>query len=196
MTMFHKNMDTIWVYDAEAGSWAALTIEERIEKTVQVVVDAARERWNAAFGGFYPSGGQVGRRNLRPTDVGLPTATMRRWQMTTAGGITAAALSAWIAAAVIGANDNAFAIITGLHYTDVNPVIHEMQMTIGGKQNPPWNIEEIFAKLEPEFYFKKPVVCTPDTQLTIQVTASVATTVQQIGLHGEIISKQAYAITF
>lgn len=196
MTMFHKNQDTIWVWDAENSNWVSLTVEERIERTVQAVIEEAMDRWKVAFGGYYPVGGQVGRANLRPTHIGLPTATMRRWRMTTAGAVTAAAMSAWIPAVAFGANDNAFGIITGIHYPDVNPVIHELQFIVGGKQNPYWNVEEIFSKLEPELYFKKPLVCTPDSVFQIDVCASGGGIVQDIGLHGEVIAKQPYLITF
>lgn len=196
MTQFHKNQDTIWVWDGENSQWVSLTIEERIERTVQAVIEEAMDRWKVGYGGFYPVGGQVGRSNLRATHVGLPTATMRRWRFTTAGGITAAAISAWIPAVAVGANDNAFIIITGLFYPEANPVVQEIEFNVGGKQNPVWSTEEIFCKLEPEFYFKKPLVCTPDTNLQVRVTASVAGVIQDLGLLGEVVGKHAFLLTY
>jgi hypothetical protein len=197
LTQFHRNQDTIWVWDGENSQWVSLTIEERIERTIKAVIDEAMSRWQVAYGGFYPVGGQVGRGPLRPQHVGNPAGGgLRRWRFTTAGAVTAAAISAWIAAFAVGANDNAFIVVTGLHYPDVNPVVHEVQFVVGGKTNPIWNIEEIFSKLEPEFYFKKPLVCTPDTLFQTDVTASAGAIVQDIGLLGDVIGKHAFMLTF
>lgn len=148
------------------------------------------DKFQQAFGGYQPASNEFGVAPLRPQFLGKAD-NLFEWED---GEVDT---SAWAAADVFQAQkvckDDELLYLYGYFNHEPKPNTLEMQITVGDRNLPVWNLEQMRLMDQRFFVFPEPIIVEPMSQISIAVsTRSKGGKVkEEAGLLGNIYAPSA-----
>ena len=164
--------------------------DENIQKTIDTVVEDAKDKWGLKFEGEYPTNG-IGISTLRPVHV--ETATLPNPTRLNSWRIAIAAVQTWQDWVNVALDQNTYVINAGIFDITPNPAMTECGFRANGQDLPVQNIESMFAFEKPLAFWSKPFAVSPENNLTARIYGNVAQT-ELAGFLGFAVAKRLILI--